>query len=102
MGCHRMSYLQVTDDERELTAFICGEFGAKLLLTDVAVAGEANLAREPRSALPAQLPAGAKFGSVDDYTLIFWLPACGSIKTVGDAPPPSTARDRLAQGLTPE
>jgi hypothetical protein len=97
-----MSYMQVTDDERELTAFICGEFGAKLLLTDVAVAGEANVARDPCSALPAKLPAVAKFGSVDVYTLIFWLPACGSIKTLGDAPPPRTPRDRVAQRLTRE
>ena len=99
MGC-RMSYLQVTDDERELTALICGELGAKLLLTDVTVAGEANVADDPCSALPAKLPAVAKFGSLDVYMLIFWLPACGSIKTFRDAPAPKTPRDRVARRLT--
>jgi hypothetical protein len=102
MDDHRMSYLQVTDDERELTAFICGELGAKLLLTDVTVAGEANVADDPRSALPAKLPLVVKFGSVDVYTLIFWLPACGPIKTFGDAPSPQTPRDRVARRLTRE
>jgi hypothetical protein len=97
-----MTYLQVTDDERELTALICGELGAKLLLTDVAVAGEANMAVDPCSALPARLPFKPKFGSVDVYTLIFWLPACGPIKTFGDAPAPQTPGDRVARLLTRE
>jgi hypothetical protein len=102
MGGLRMSYLQVTNDERELTAIICGELGAKLLLTDVTVAGEANVADDPCFALPAKLPFMPKFGSVDVYTLIFWLPACGPIKTFGDAPAPQTPRDRVARLLTRE
>jgi hypothetical protein len=102
MGGHRMSYLQVIDDERELTIFLCGELGAKLLLTDFTVAGEASVADDPCSALPAKLPTVATFGSVDVRTLVFWLPACGPIKTMGDAPAPKTPRDRVARHLTRE
>ncbi len=48
-----MSHLLVTDDERDLAAFLCGELGAKLLLTDVAAAGEPRVADDPLSALPS-------------------------------------------------
>jgi hypothetical protein len=97
-----MSYLHVTDDERELTAFLCGELGAKLLLSDIAAAGEPRFADDPISALPSGLPAAAVFGSTEVRTLIFWLPAIGPVKTFRDAPPASDARDRVARRLSRE
>ena len=53
----------MTDDERDLAAFLCGELGAKLLLTDVATAGEPKVADDPLSALPSELPAAASYTS---------------------------------------
>ena len=98
----RMSYLHVTNDERELAAFLCGELGAKLLLTDVAAAGEPRIADDPLSALPSELPAAAVFGSREVHTFIFWLPAIGPVTTLRDAPPASDARGRVARRLSRE
>ena len=75
-----MSHLLVTDDERDLAAFLCGELGAKLLLTDVAAAGEPKVADDPLSALPSELPAAATYGSKEVRSLIFWLPEIGPVK----------------------
>jgi hypothetical protein len=97
-----MSYLHVTDDERELVAFLCGELSAKLLLSDVASKGEPRFADDPLSSLPSELPAAPKFGSNKVYTLIFWLPAIGPVKTLRDAPPASAPRDRVARLLSRE
>jgi hypothetical protein len=97
-----MSYLHVTDDERELAGFLCGELGAKLLLSDVAAAGEPRFADDSISALPSELPAAAVFGSTEVYTFIFWLPAVGPVKTFRDTPPASDAGDRVARRLSRE
>src|SRR5882757_8544870 len=94
-----MSYLHATDDEQDLVAFLCGKLGAKLLLSDVAVVGEARCADDPLAALPPQLPTAAVFGSQEVRTFIFWLSAVGPIKTFRDAPPASDARDRVARLL---
>ncbi len=56
-----MSHLLVTDDERELAAFLCGELGAKLLLEDVVTGGETNVADDPLPALPSALPSAATY-----------------------------------------
>ena len=95
-----MSHLLVTDDERDLAAFLCGELGAKLLLTDIATAGEPKVAHDPVSALPRELPAAATYGSKEVRSLDFWLPELGPVKTLGDAPPATNARDRVARLLT--
>jgi len=97
-----MSYLHVTDDERELVAFLCGELGAKLLLTDITTAGEPECADDPLSALPSMLPRPAVFGSHEVRSFIFWLPAGGPVKTFRDAPPAIDARDRVARLLSQE
>jgi hypothetical protein len=95
-----VSHLLVTDDERDLAAFLCGELGAKLLLEDVATGGEPNVADDPLSALPSALPSPAIFGSKDVHSLIFWLAGVGPIKTLGNAPPATDPRDRVARRLT--
>jgi hypothetical protein len=95
-----MSDLLTTDDERDLVAFLCGELGAKLLLTDVAAGGEPSIAADPLAALPATLPGPAVFGSKEVRTVIFWLAACGPIKTLRDAPAPSSAKEQVARILT--
>jgi hypothetical protein len=95
-----VSHLLVTDDEQDLAAFLCGELGAKLLLMDVAAAGEPKVADDPLSALPSELPAAATYGSKDVHSLIFWLPEIGPVKTLGNAPAATNARDRIARLLT--
>jgi hypothetical protein len=95
-----VSHLLVTDDERDLAAFLCGELGAKLLLTDVATAGEPKVADDPLSALPSELPTAATYGSKEVRSLIFWLPEIGPVKTLGNAPPATNPRDRVARLLT--
>lgn len=95
-----MSYLQVVEDERELTVFLCEELGAKLLLSDVAPAGEPQIAKDPLAALPEELPERATFGSKEIYNLMFWLPDCGPVKTMRDAAEPTDARDRVSRLLT--
>lgn len=95
-----MSHLLVTDDERDLAAFLCGELGAKLLLTDVATAGEPKVADDPLSALPSELPTAATYGSKEVRSLTFWLPEIGPVKTLGNAPPATNPRDRVARLLT--
>ena len=97
-----MSYLLTTDDERDLVAFLCGELGAKLLLTDVAVGGEPSIASDPLAALPEALPGPAVFGSKEVYMMTFWLAACGPIKTLRDAPAPGSAQEQVARALTRE
>jgi hypothetical protein len=95
-----MSHLLVTDDERDLAAFLCGELGAKLLLEDVAIGGEPNVADDPLSALPPELPSPATYGSKEVRSLIFWLANVGPIKTLGNAPATTNAKDRVARLLT--
>jgi hypothetical protein len=95
-----VSHLLVTDDERDLAAFLCGELGAKLLLTDVATAGEPKVADDPLSGLPSELPTAATYGSKEVRSLIFWLPEIGPVKTLGNAPPATNPRDRVARLLT--
>jgi hypothetical protein len=97
-----MSYLCIAEDEREFTHFLCGELGAQLLLADVAPGGEPRVAKDPFSALPPDLPERAKFGTKQVHTLIFWLPHCGPIKTMRDAPEPKDARERVSRLLTQE
>ncbi len=96
----RMSFLLVPEDESELTVYLCEELGAKLLLSDIAMEAEPQIARDPLQALPAQLPHEATPGCKEIYELLFWLPACGPIKTMRDAPEATDARDRVAQLLT--
>jgi hypothetical protein len=95
-----VSYLLVTDDERDLTAFLCGELGAKLLLTDVVAAGVPEVADDPLSALPSELPAAATYGSKEVRSFIFWLPNVGPVKTLSNAPAATNAGDRIARLLT--
>jgi hypothetical protein len=95
-----VSHLLVTDDERDLAAFLCGELGAKLLLTDVATAGEPKVADDPLSALPSELPTAATYGRKEVRSLIFWLPEIGPVKTLGNAPQATNPRDRVARLLT--
>jgi hypothetical protein len=95
-----VSHLLVTDDERELAAFLCGELGAKLLLEDVATGGEPKVANDPLSALPSELPHAASYGSKEIRSLIFWLADVGPVKTLRNAPPATDPRDRVARLLT--
>jgi hypothetical protein len=95
-----VSHLLVTDDEWDLAAFLCGELGAKLLLEDVATGGEPKVANDPLSALPSGLPSPATYGSKEVHSFIFWLADVGPVKTLGNAPPATNARDRVARHLT--
>jgi hypothetical protein len=97
-----MGELLVPGDERDFTAFVCETFGAKLLLSDVTTNGEPHLANDPLAALPETLPGPAKFGVHQVLYLMFWLPSFGPVRTLADAPPPSTPHDIVASRLTNE
>ncbi len=97
-----MSFLLVPEDESELTDYLCEEMGAKLLLADIAPKAEPRIARDPLKALPSELPIEATPGCNEIYNLLFWLPSCGPVKTMRDAPEANDARDRVAQFLTRE
>jgi hypothetical protein len=97
-----MGELLVPGDERDFAAFVCETFGAKLLLSDVTTDGEPHVANDPLAALPQTLPGPAKFGVHQVLYLMFWLPAFGPVRTLADAPPPSTPHDLVARRLTNE
>lgn len=94
-----MSDLLVPADERELVAFLCRTLGARLLLSDIAPRGQPRLADDAVLALPAELPGRARLGNTEVSSLTFWLPDCGPIRTMRDAPEPRTAHDRVARVL---
>jgi hypothetical protein len=95
-----MNNLLALDDERELAAFLCDVVGAKLLLSDLTTDGEPHLATDPLAALPRTLPTPATFGDRQVRHLSFWLPAAGPIRTLADAPTPTTPHDIVARRLT--
>jgi len=95
-----MNDLLAPGDERELTAFLCDSVGAKLLLSDLTTNGEPHLARDPVAALPPTLSGPAKFGDRAVRHLIFWLPSGGPIRTLADAPAPTTPLERVERRLT--
>jgi hypothetical protein len=94
-----MSNLLAPSDEREFTAFLCDVVGAKLLLSDLTTDGEPQLATDPVAAVPP-VPGPAYFGSPSVYYLNFWLPSAGPIRTLADAPTPTTPHDIVARRLT--
>lgn len=95
-----MNNLLAPGDERELTAFVCDVVGAKLLLSDLTSDGEPQLATDPVAALPPALPGPAYFGDPSVRYLSFWLPSAGPIRTLADAPTPTTPHDIVARRLT--
>ena len=97
-----MGELLVPGDERDFTAFVCETLGAKLLLSDVTNGGEPHVASDPLSALPKTLPVQARFGFHQVLYLTFWLPSAGPVRTLADAPPPSSPHDVVARRLTDE
>lgn len=97
-----MGELLVPGDERDFTAFVCESLGAKLLLSDVTTGGEPHLANDPLAALPQTLPGPAKFGVHQVLHIMFWLPSLGPVRTLADAPAPSTPLDLVERRLTNE
>jgi hypothetical protein len=97
-----VSHLLLPQDERELTEFLCVEVGAKLLLTDVTRAGEPTVAADPLGALPSHLPVAAIPGVRQIIELLFWLPDCGPVAAMCDAPEPRGAHSRVARLLSRE
>jgi hypothetical protein len=95
-----MNNLLALGDEREFTAFLCESVGAKLLLSDLTTSGEPHLASDALAALPATLPGPATFDDRAVRYLIFWLPLAGPIKTLADAPTPTTPIDIVARRLS--
>lgn len=95
-----MNNLLAPGDEREFTAFLCEVVGAKLLLSDLTTDGEPHLATNPLAALPQALPGPAYFGDPAVRYLSFWLPSAGPIRTLADAPAPTTPHDIVARRLT--
>lgn len=97
-----MSFLLAPQDERDLTAYLCNEVGARLLLSDLAPSGEAQVAEDPLRALPPELPPPPTPGSRSIYQLLFWLPEHGAIRTMRDAPEAVDPRDVVSRRLTRE
>ena len=97
-----MGELLAPGDERDFTAFLCESMGAKLLLSDVTTGGEPHLADDPLASLPETLAGRATFGDRAVRYLSFWLPLAGPIRTLADAPTPSTPRDLVARRLSNE
>lgn len=97
-----VNFLLLPQDERDLTSYLCSELGARLLLSDIAPSGEAQVADDPLRALPPDLPGPAKLGSREIYYLSFWLPEHGAIRTMRDAPEATDPRDIVSRGLTRE
>jgi hypothetical protein len=95
-----MNDLLTVEDERDLTAFLVEHIGAKLLLSDVAQNEEPAVADDPLAALPVCLPERLKFGREDIFYLIFWLPACGPIKTMRTASIAASVSGRVSRLLT--
>ncbi len=95
-----MSFLLAPGDERELTEFLCKELGARLLLSDIAPAGQPQIASEPLGALPSDLPLKPTPGCHEIYWLLFWLPDCGPVRTMSQARAPATADERVSRVLT--
>jgi hypothetical protein len=99
--CHScgMQFLLLPSDEQELVAWLCGELGLKLLLSDALTGGYPATASDPIAALPESLPLQARpFQPRGIYELTFWHPGWG----VNNRDPQrvSDARDRVAGILT--
>ncbi len=91
-----MGYLLYPEDERDLTRKLTGDFGRRLLLSDVAPQGEPLLASDPQGALPPQLPSEPD----DPRFLMFWVEDLGPIRTAGNAAAVADPADEIARVLS--
>lgn len=100
-----MRFLALPRDESEIVVPIATELGLVLLHSDLTRAGKAIVTTDPSTVLPLPSPSwgrlrdamtpgvGADPSYDEVWSLIFWAPEEGPIRTLGDAPPPDVSDD---------
>jgi hypothetical protein len=99
-----MGFLLLPPDERVLVDGLVSEFGLTLLAHDAAPGGKGQLVSASLATLPSDLALPARPGQMPSAptTLLFWHSGIGPIRTLGDAPPSSDPRDRVADLIVRE
>ncbi len=87
-----MRYLLFPAEERVLIRFLHEEVGLSLLVTDLAAKRQPKLSFNPVASITDEFPY--LYGE-EVRRLVFWCRDIGPIETIGDAPPPRDARERV-------
>ena len=110
-----MKLLALPDDEREIVQYLCFDEGLKLLVDRLDEEGRPSIARDPVAMVPPELPSARRLMAAvtpgvgvtdpnyrDVWKFTFWAEHLGPIRTLGDAPPPQDAVDRVGLQLNRE